>query len=178
MLALTLMLILGVNGAIKTRVFLPYVNDMNCILYRSGELGFTIYLQLWQKLTQVNQNREALRRLCFYRCLSVHRGGRAWQGACVAGGACVADTTRYGRYASYWNAFLLYMIRAHFLHCVRACVWPDGREADSSLNLTSFHKSRHISWPSITNSLHRHVKVYMFCIFQALSPDRILLYGE
>ena len=63
----------------------------------------------------------------------VHSGGHAWQGACMAGGICVAggcmtggvhgrghachthhppDTMRYGRsmrgrYASYWNAFLL-----------------------------------------------------------------------
>ena len=46
----------------------------------------------------------------------MHGGGHVWQGgawqvACMAGGACVAytppaDTTRYGRYATYWNAFL------------------------------------------------------------------------
>ena len=27
-----------------------------------------------------------LRRLCFYRCLSVHGGGHVWQRACMAGG--------------------------------------------------------------------------------------------
>ena len=44
--------------------------------------------------------------------------GCAWlQGACVVAGcvrgcwgrACVWDTTRYGQYASYWNAFLFYI---------------------------------------------------------------------
>ena len=77
-----------------------------------------------------------LRRLCFYRCVSVHRGGCLVRGVClVLGGsapgggsalagawsrgvgipACTeADPPRRdgyccGRYASYWNAFLFLM---------------------------------------------------------------------
>ena len=62
--------------------------------------------KVYQYKTIVNRSKyifttrkRSLRRLCFYRCLSVHRG-HAWQGACVAGcvwwggmhgrGACVA----------------------------------------------------------------------------------------
>ena len=90
----------------------------------------------------ITAHKRSLWRLCFYRCLSVHKGGgsmcgggtacvvggHAWQGrgvhgrgACVAGvGACVAGVgacmawgiyyvirSMSGRYASYWNAFLL-----------------------------------------------------------------------
>ena len=60
-------------------------------------------------------HKRSLRRLCFYRCLSVHRwacvvgacmaGGRVWQGACMTGeGRCVVgghagDTMRYGQWA-------------------------------------------------------------------------------
>ena len=33
----------------------------------------------------VTARKQSLQRLCFYRCLSVHRG-HAWQGACMAGG--------------------------------------------------------------------------------------------
>ena len=80
--------------------------------------------------------KRSLRMLCFYRCVSVHRGGGmhgrgvcvvggwrawqgcAWQGVCVVGGAwwgvcmvgaCMVCVIRSmnGRYASYWNAFLL-----------------------------------------------------------------------
>ena len=63
----------------------------------------------------------SLRRLCFYRCLSVHREG-AWSQGGVWSGGCLAwcggggsgpggpggDLPGYccGRYASYWNAFL------------------------------------------------------------------------
>ena len=75
-----------------------------------------------------HSRKRSLRRLCFYRCLSVHRAGgvhgrgacvagwvcmvggmhgrghalwgNAWQGACVVGGgACLADTKRYGQWA-------------------------------------------------------------------------------
>ena len=73
--------------------------------------------------------KRSLRRLCFYRCLSVH-GGHTWQGggmhgreACVVGDVsgrgwacmpCMPPSRYYGygirsmsgRYASYWNAFL------------------------------------------------------------------------
>ena len=49
----------------------------------------------------ITARKRSLLRLCFYRCVSVHRrgcvwqGGHAWQGACVAGGhawwgACMA----------------------------------------------------------------------------------------
>ena len=108
--------------------------------------------------------KRSLRRLCFYRCLSVHRGGAcmaggcmhgrgyAWQGgmhgrgmcgggghvwwwrACVTGGVhgrggmcggghvChICPPSRYygirsmiGRYASYWNAFLLITYTVYF----------------------------------------------------------------
>ena len=66
-----------------------------------------------------------MRRLCFHRCLSVHRGlEHAWLG-CVWGESCRARGAMHGRgsmargvrgrgdghcsgrYASYWNAFLL-----------------------------------------------------------------------
>ena len=40
------------------------------------------------------------RRLCLYRCLSVHDRERAWQGACMGALGHV------WRGASYWNAFL------------------------------------------------------------------------
>ena len=33
----------------------------------------------------------SLRRLCFYRCLYVHRGGVHGGGVCVAGGMCMAE---------------------------------------------------------------------------------------
>ena len=33
--------------------------------------------------------KRSLRRLCFYRCLSVHRRGIRGRGACVAGGMCM-----------------------------------------------------------------------------------------
>ena len=54
--------------------------------------------------------KRSLRRLCFYKCLSVHRGGRAWllpgghawllQWGCVVApgeGACVVFSMRYGQ---------------------------------------------------------------------------------
>ena len=52
-----------------------------------------------------------LRRLCFHRRVSVHRGG-AWSWGPGPGGCLVPPSPgRYGyccgRYASYWNAFLL-----------------------------------------------------------------------
>ena len=40
-------------------------------------------------------------------CHSVHRGWRAWQGACMVGGSvCRRDGYLSERYASHWNAFL------------------------------------------------------------------------
>ena len=61
----------------------------------------------------VTARKRSWRRLCFYRCLSVHRG------AVRGGRACVAHTppppgrhyeirSMSLRYASYWNAFLFY----------------------------------------------------------------------
>ena len=124
MLALTLMLILCVDGAIKTKVFLPNVNDMNCILHRSGELSYDRNLH---KLTKIERRyyrpQRSWGKVIFSEaCVknSVHGGGRAWQGgawwgggsvcgrghvwwgACMAGGvcgrgACMADTMRYSQ---------------------------------------------------------------------------------
>ena len=48
-----------------------------------------------------------------------HGRGRVWQGACMAGEACMAevgmrdsrrDSHYSGRYASYWNAFFFYLL--------------------------------------------------------------------
>ena len=94
----------------------------------------TILFRKWHYFTS---HKRRLRRLCFYRCLSVHTGGHAWLlpggcawllrgGACVVflggmhffGGVCVvfSDGACIGydeirsmsrRYASYWNACLL-----------------------------------------------------------------------
>ena len=83
----------------------------------------------------ITARKRSLRRLCFYRRLSVHGGGGVRgcsRGACVVapgghawlllGGACVvapgggmrgfSDEIRSmsGRYASYWNAFLLFLL--------------------------------------------------------------------
>ena len=59
------------------------------------------YDQLKFRLTVFTARKRSLRRLCFYRCVSVHRGWggmRGRGGVCMAGGgACVADTTRYGQ---------------------------------------------------------------------------------
>ena len=71
--------------------------------------------------------KRSLRRLCFYRCLSVHMGGVHGffrGGPCVVfqgGHACFFFSffgyneirSMSGRYASYWNAFLLVMISSH-----------------------------------------------------------------
>ena len=79
----------------------------------------------------------------------VHGGGMCDRGVCMAGGMCgredvhrqggvhgrgdTTDTTRYGqsmrgRYASYWNAFLLVMISESMLMKTKspgseACYW-------------------------------------------------------
>ena len=50
----------------------------------------SVLLLYWKRLKQswiITARKRSLRRLCFYRCLSVHRGGRAWL---LPGGACVA----------------------------------------------------------------------------------------
>ena len=84
-------------------------------------------VSIWCELAQViyfnfiTARKRSLRRLCFYRCLSVHRGGVS-VGACMVGvlhgsGVCVLcmppPASRYYGirsmsrwYASYWNAFL------------------------------------------------------------------------
>ena len=51
--------------------------------------------------------------MCLHLCVShsVHGGGRAWRsGVCMAGGGLRGrrDGHCSGRYASYWNAFLLF----------------------------------------------------------------------
>ena len=57
--------------------------------------------------------KRSLRRLCFHRCLSVHGGGVCGREACIMGGVHAPSGRYYeiwsmsGRYASYWNAFLL-----------------------------------------------------------------------
>ena len=72
----------------------------------------------------VTARKRSLRWLCFYRCLSVHRGGGmrgCSGGACMVapGGGHAWDMgirrdieirSMSGRYASYWNAFLLQLI--------------------------------------------------------------------
>ena len=52
--------------------------------------------------------KRSLRRLCFHRCLSVHRGGLC-PGGSLSGRLPrqrLPHTVKSGRYASYWNAFL------------------------------------------------------------------------
>ena len=50
--------------------------------------------------------KRSLRRLCFYRCLSVHRGGRALQGVCMAGAYMAGGVHGRGRT---WQAGDVYM---------------------------------------------------------------------
>ena len=94
----------------------------------------------------ITTRKRSLRRLCFYRCLSVHGGGRAchmtgghawWWGGMHArghvcpGGACMSGgamrgrggmrgrgygRSMSGRYASYWNAFLFFQWFVHTDH--------------------------------------------------------------
>ena len=47
------------------------------------------FRSVWCPRTQVifTARKRSLRRLCFYTCLSVHRGC-VWQGACLVGGMC------------------------------------------------------------------------------------------
>ena len=51
--------------------------------------------QTWSLRTEITARKQSLRRLCFYRCLSVHRGGMhgCSRGACMVapggGGACM-----------------------------------------------------------------------------------------
>ena len=40
-------------------------------------------------LVLITARKRSLRRLCFYRCVSVHGGGVHGRGACMAGGACM-----------------------------------------------------------------------------------------
>ena len=53
--------------------------------------------------------KRSLRRLCFYRCLSVHGGGHAWQGeacmvgGCMAGGMCGRGCAWQGACVDEWQ---------------------------------------------------------------------------
>ena len=62
---------------------------------------------LFQKLDVITARKRSLRRLCFYRCLSVHggacvcvwgcmAGGRVWRGVCMVGGMCMAVSCMAG----------------------------------------------------------------------------------
>ena len=56
------------------------------------QLWYLICISCGFSDTVITAANEVLRRLCFYRCLSVHRvgvcvaGGRAWQGVCALSG--------------------------------------------------------------------------------------------
>ena len=71
-------------------------------------------LQNQNKVNQINissvitTRKRNLRRLCFHRCLSVHGGGSLSRGS-LSGRP--PRTVTCGRYASYWNAFLLTIIQ-------------------------------------------------------------------
>ena len=84
--------------------------------------------------TFITARKQSLRRLCFHVCLSFH-GGRAWRGrgqgamrrrghAWVVGGVHAKGGGVRGRrdgncsrwYASYWNAFLFYLMSQLFTH--------------------------------------------------------------
>ena len=57
----------------------------------------------------ITARKRSLRRLCFTRvCLSIY--GRAWQGAHCHPRRYYEIRSMSGRYASYWNAFLLLVI--------------------------------------------------------------------
>ena len=75
--------------------------------------GFFIFTHL-HNLHFITARKRSLRRLCFYRCLSVHGGGGSpsWGGFSIPGGFSILGggfsiRSMCGRYASYWNAFLL-----------------------------------------------------------------------
>ena len=69
-----------------------YRRRMGSITY----FGMSFSKRYFLSRSVVTARKHSLLRLCFYRCMSVHSGkGRAWQGACVAGGhawlgVCVA----------------------------------------------------------------------------------------
>ena len=83
--------------------------------------------------TFITARKQSLRRLCFHVCLSFHggvHGGGVARGACVVGdmhgwwGVCMPRGAVRGRrdgncsrwYASYWNAFLFYLMSQLFTH--------------------------------------------------------------
>ena len=91
--------------------------------------------------------KRSLRRLCFHRCLSVHRGGGLGicpGGLCPGGslsrGMYVMETPHTvisGWYASYWNAFMLSISKTFkgFIYLVKKinCLWFWRRTPQKSL---------------------------------------------
>ena len=96
----------------------PTATMMNTAASESSEVGDTSGSPVKCRWV-VTARKRSLRRLSFYRCLSVHEGACVagdvhGTGACMAGGMHGTPPDRYyeirsmsGRYASYWNAFLL-----------------------------------------------------------------------
>ena len=81
--------------------------------------------------TIITARKRSFRRLCFHRCLSVHRGRAEtpldkeppWTETPPPGHR-PSHTVTCGRYTSYWNAFLSLIIK--FLHvCVSVCSLSD-----------------------------------------------------
>ena len=106
----------------------------------------------------ITASKRSLRRLCFYRCLSVHRGGIRgcrgacvakvggmhgeggirgegghvwWRGVCVAKGACVAKGGMHGKRGGMHGKGGVCMVKGGMCGEVGVCAWDMTRYGDT-----------------------------------------------